>query len=219
MVKDLIIIGVAGSGREVAEAIEDINSCGQTWNLLGFLDDDPQKQGQEYNNYPVLGPISSAAHYPTCQFVLVLGSHRDLELTKRVAERLALDNSRFATIIHPSAKVSRSAEIAPGSVVMQNCLITANTKIGRHVLVMFGASIAHDCLVEDYVIVAPHAMISGSVHIREGCYIGANSTIIQRVEIGPWSCIGMSAAVFSTVPPYTTVTGNPARPFRHRVAQ
>lgn len=217
MVKDLMIIGAAGSGREVAEAVEDINSLGPQWNLLGFLDDDPQKQGREYNGYPVLGPISSVANYPTCQFLLVVGSHRDLRLTKRVIEQVSLDSSRFATVIHPSARVSRYAEIAAGAIILQNCHVTTNAKIGRHVLVMFGATITHDCVIDDYVIVAPHAVISGHVHVREGCYIGANSTIIQKVEIGPWSCVGMGAAVFSDIEPNSTVVGNPARLLRRPV--
>jgi sugar O-acyltransferase (sialic acid O-acetyltransferase NeuD family) len=218
MVQDIIIMGVGGTGREVAEVIEDINSLGRKWNLLGFLDDDPQKLGTEYNGYPVLGPIGTATQYPTCQFVVVLGSPRDLPLTKRVVERLALDGSKFATIVHPSAQVSRYADLAPGTIVMQNCIITTNAKIGRHVLVMFGSSIAHDCVVDDYVIIAPHSALAGYVCIGEGCYIGTNASIIQKVKIGPWSCVGMGAAVFSDVPPHTTVMGNPARSLRRHKA-
>jgi sugar O-acyltransferase (sialic acid O-acetyltransferase NeuD family) len=219
MVKDLVIIGAGGSGREVAEAIEDINSLGRRWNLLGFLDDDPDKQRREYNGYPVLGPISSAINYPTCQFVVVLGSHRDLRLTQRVVARLSLESSRFATIIHPSAKVSRYAEIAAGTVVLQDCIITVNTRIGKYVLIMFGVSIAHDCTIGDYVVIAPKANICGSVTIHEGCYIGASATIMQKVEVGPWSCAGMAAAVRANVPPQTTAVGNPARLLRHEAVE
>ena len=38
---DIIIIGAAGCGREVANWIEDINKVEPTWNILGFLDDNP----------------------------------------------------------------------------------------------------------------------------------------------------------------------------------
>lgn len=219
MVKDVIIVGCGGTGREVAEAIEDINSLGRKWNLLGFLDDDPQKNGREYNGYPVLGSISIAAEYPTCHFVLVLGNHRDLRLTKRVVDRLSLDSSRFATIIHPSARVSRYAEIGPGTSVLQNCVITPNSRIGRHVLVLFGSNIGHDCIVDDYVVIASNAVLAGGVCIHEGCYIGANATILQNAKVGPWSCVGMGAVVFSDVLSNSTVVGNPARLLRHRVRE
>jgi sugar O-acyltransferase (sialic acid O-acetyltransferase NeuD family) len=217
MVKDVIIVGAAGTGREVAEAIEDINSLGRTWNLLGFLDDDPQKHTREYNGYPVLGSISTAADYPTCQFVLVLGNHRDLRLTKRVLGRLSLDANRFATIIHPTARLSRYTELGVGTVVLQNCVITSNARIGSHVLMLFGSHIGHDCIVNDYVVIAPNAVLAGGVRVCEGCYIGANATILQKTKVGPWSCVGMGAAVFSDVGPNSTVMGNPARLLKHRV--
>lgn len=217
MVEDIIILGAGGTGREVAEAIEDINSLGRKWNLLGFLDDDAQKHGKECNGYPVLGSISTATDYPACHFVIVLGNQRDLGLTKRVFDRLSLGISRFATIVHPTVRVSRSSEVGPGTVVLQNCVITANTRIGSHVLTLFGSHIGHDCVVDDYVVIAPNAVLAGGVRVREGCYIGANATVLQKTKIGPWSCVGMGAAVFSDVEPHSTVLGNPARLLKHRV--
>lgn len=217
MIKDLIILGAGGTGREVAEAIEDINSLGRKWNLLGFLDDDPQKHGREYNGYPVLGSISTAADYHGCQLVLVLANHRDLKLTKRVLDRLSVDRNRFATIVHPTVRLSKYAELGPGTIVLQNSVITTNTRIGRHVLLLFGSHIGHDCTVDDYVVLAPNAVLAGEVYVHEGCYIGAHATILQKTTVGPWSCVGMGAAVFSDVRPNSTVVGNPARLLRDHV--
>ena len=53
--KDLIIIGASGFGREVAWLVERINKINPTWNLLGFLDDNEKIQGKEINGYKVLG--------------------------------------------------------------------------------------------------------------------------------------------------------------------
>ena len=217
MAKDLIIIGAAGTAREVADAIDEINNLDRKWNLLGFLDDDPQKDGRKFNGYPVLGPISESTKYPTCRFVLVLGNHRDLSFTKKVVDRLGLDDNRFATIIHPTVSVSRYAELGPGSIVLQNCVIGPDTRIGSHVLVLPGSHVGHDCIVDDHVVIASNAVLLGGVCVQQGCYIGANATILQKVKIGPRSCVGMGAAVFSDVGPDVTMVGNPARLLSHRV--
>ncbi|MCO5388432.1 MAG: hypothetical protein NHB14_24660 [Desulfosporosinus sp.] len=37
--KDLIIVGAGGHGREVIEWVIDINKENPTWNVLGFIDD------------------------------------------------------------------------------------------------------------------------------------------------------------------------------------
>ena len=37
MMKDIVIIGAGGFGREVAWLIEDINKIEPQWNILGFV--------------------------------------------------------------------------------------------------------------------------------------------------------------------------------------
>jgi len=216
MLKDIIIVGAGGTGREVATVIDEINNLERKWNLLGFLDDDTEKYRKEYNGYPVLGPVNTATNYPTCRFLLVLGNHRDLRLTKKVLDRLGLAGNRFATVVHPSVGLSKYAEVGPGTIVMQNCVIAPNTRVGSHVLVLPGAHIGHDCDVADHVVIAPNAVLLGGVCIREGCYIGANATILQKIKVGPRACVGMGAAVFADVGPDVTVVGNPARLLSHR---
>ena len=53
--KDIVIIGCGGFGREVAWLIEEINNVNQEWNILGFIDDDTLNHGQIINGYAVLG--------------------------------------------------------------------------------------------------------------------------------------------------------------------
>ena len=85
MAKKLVIIGAGGDGRNVAEVVEEI---GDKWSLLGFLDDDPNKQGIEINGVPVLGKIADIARYDNCHFIIVVGSPRDYFVRKRLATRL-----------------------------------------------------------------------------------------------------------------------------------
>ena len=54
MLKDLIIIGAGGVGRETALIVEDINNKSREWNLLGFVDD-YKEIGEDINGYKVLG--------------------------------------------------------------------------------------------------------------------------------------------------------------------
>ena len=53
--KDLIIIGVGGVGREAVLIAEEINEQSQEWNILGFVDDNEDVQNTYINGYPVLG--------------------------------------------------------------------------------------------------------------------------------------------------------------------
>ena len=53
--KDLIIIGASGFGREVAWLVERINKMAPTWNVIGFMDDNEDIQGTIINGHKVVG--------------------------------------------------------------------------------------------------------------------------------------------------------------------
>lgn len=53
--KDIVIIGAGGFGREIAWLIEDINEVKKEWNIIGFIDDSAEKQNRLINGYKVLG--------------------------------------------------------------------------------------------------------------------------------------------------------------------
>ena len=59
--KDLIIIGSGGLGRETVWTAERINAISPEWNILGFIDDNIQVQGRVIYGYKVIGTTAAAA--------------------------------------------------------------------------------------------------------------------------------------------------------------
>jgi len=49
------------------------------------------------------------------------------------------------------------------------------------------------------------------VHLRRGCWIGANAIILPGVEIGENAVVGAGSIVTKNVPARTVVAGNPAK--------
>ena len=74
--KNLIIIGASGFGREVAWLVERINQKNPTWNLLGFIDDNDDIQGNIINGYKVLDKTESIANYGDTYFVCAVGASK-----------------------------------------------------------------------------------------------------------------------------------------------
>ncbi|MCR5448767.1 MAG: transferase, partial [Solobacterium sp.] len=74
--KDLIIFGASGFGREVAWLTERINAQSPTWNFLGFIDDNSEIQGTFINGYKVLGTSADIVKYPEAYYVCAVGSSR-----------------------------------------------------------------------------------------------------------------------------------------------
>jgi sugar O-acyltransferase (sialic acid O-acetyltransferase NeuD family) len=213
---ELIIIGAGATGRELVSVISDINAQKPAWKLVGFLDDDPAKQGRTLNGVPVLGPVAAAGQYQA-RVVIAIAVSRDQQRRQKIVGQLALEREQFATIIHPSANVSQFARVGAGGVVLHNVVVTHDTVIGEHVIIQYNVSIAHDVVIGDFVTIAPGAIISGFVHLGAGVYAGAGSTIINGTGsrpriIGEGALIGIGSVVVGDVSPGITVVGNPARP-------
>jgi sugar O-acyltransferase (sialic acid O-acetyltransferase NeuD family) len=209
----IVVVGAANDGELVVDLIEDINRTKPAFEILGFLDDDPSKQGRTINGYPVLGRL--ADHHrlaPGAKFVLAVASAKRTYRTRQIARALGLGPGRLATLVHPQATISRSATLGPGCFVMAGVRINSRVRLGECVIVEGNAWLGVGTTVGDYAVVTHDASVSGDCVLEEGSYIGANCSIIGRTRIGAWAVVGMGAVVLQDVPPRTVVVGNPARP-------
>lgn len=67
--------------------------------------------------------------------------------------------------------------------------------------------LAHDAQMDEYL----DAARLGRVVIHPSCHIGARTTILAGVEIGPRTVVGANSVVSRTLPPETVCAGNPAK--------
>lgn len=76
---------------------------------------------------------------------------------------------------------------------------------------IFGhATLGHNCKVEDYAYVTSNSIIGAHVYLKQGAFLGVNSSTLDRVTIGEWSIVEQHSNVIRDVPDYTFVVGNPA---------
>ena len=116
-----------------------------------------------------------------------------------------------ASLVSPSAIVSKSASIGPGTVVQSCCHISTSVRIGHFVKVNAAANLMHDSMVGDFTTVAPNAVILGRVSVGAGSYIGANATLLPDVDVGEEAIVGAGAVVTRDVAARAVVVGNPAQ--------
>ena len=118
--KDIVIIGAGGFGREVAWLIEDINKVNNEWNIVGFVDDNKSIQGTEINGYKVVGDIDWLKE----QELFVVNAIGDPIIKKKVMDRLDGSKNQYPVLIHPSVIYSESVNFGEGSIVCAGNIIT-----------------------------------------------------------------------------------------------
>lgn len=213
--KKIIIIGGYGNGTVAASTIEDINAAGKqkVWDIIGFLND---FETEPINDYPVLGKIShdDVVKYLDDENVFFLYTLISVKFNFNFIHRLhdlKIPLDRFATVVHPTAVVSKFAELGNGVIIQPFVSVGPNVKIGNFVQIYAQSLIGHNAVLKDYSYVANNACIGASLILDEGAYLGTNCTTIENIKIGKWSIVGMGAVVIRTVDDYTKVVGNPAR--------
>lgn len=216
-IRRIIIIGAGGVGKGVYHIIEDINKVKETWEIVGFIDENEKLQGVTIIGIPILGTIDilSDPKYAECCFVFAIG---DPEVKEKLIEKVIkyFPTLTCPTLIHPTAVISDEAEIGYGAVINALSVIEPVAKIGNYALVYYGCTIGHDSVIEDYSTLLPQCTVSGNVILRKGCNIGSNSTIIQGVEIGEQTIVGAGAVVTKSLPANCTAVGVPARAIKFR---
>ncbi len=211
--KDLIIFGASGFGREVAWLVERINKVAPTWKLLGFMDDADDIQGKKINGYEVLGKTADVAKYSDAYFVCAVGASRTRE--KIVNNLKSVNpNIKFGTVIDPSVEKSDLVSIGEGSIVCAHTIITVNISIGKHVIINLDCTIGHDAVLKDFVTLYPSVNVSGITNIGHAVELGTGMQIIQAKSVGDYSIIGAGAVVVKDIPEKCTAVGSPAKPIK-----
>ncbi|MFN8416213.1 MAG: DapH/DapD/GlmU-related protein [Cytophagaceae bacterium] len=123
-------------------------------------------------------------------------------------------------------KITRPFDVNNNIKIGSNCFIGAasqfniNTKLEIHNNVL----IASNCLIVDTGheyeksnLIRNQALTMASITIEEDVWIGANSIILQGVNIGKGSVIGAGSLVNKTIPPYEVWAGTPAKYIKSRI--
>jgi len=211
-VKDIIIIGAGGVGRETAMLIEDINRIKDEWRLLGYVDDNQDIFGKFINGYKVIGNIDWLNTVENDIYVVCTVSNPIIK--HHIINKLMNSHIKFANLIHPTAVISKHVDLGQDLIIQAYCVITTNVAIGNHVQLNPQCGIGHDSKIGDYSSLYWNVNISGNVKIGEGCTLGTKSTIIQGKEVGEWSIIGLGSNIIQDIPEYCTAVGNPAKPIK-----
>lgn len=206
--KDIIIIGAGGFGREVAWLIERINQIHPTWRILGFADDTPGKLNQVIDRYKVICTVDNISMYPEAFVVCAIGNAK---ARRNVISRIS---NNFATLIDPSVIMSDRVAVHDGCIICAGSIITVNVDIGKYTIINLDCTIGHDVCLGSYITVYPSVNISGNCIIEDCVEIGTGSHVIQQKRIGAGTIIGAGSVVIKDIPANCVAVGAPAKPIK-----
>ncbi len=209
----LLILGDGPYAMEVADLVSDILS--PVHDVVGYVRSErPFTPQTTLLGKPVYWVDDLDQFSDSCLAVCALGSTRRNNFTQKVEEM----GFGFATIIHPTARVSRTATVGAGSIINAGALIASHTEIGRHVIINRGAMVGHHIKIGDYVTISPGANLAASVEIGSQAYVGMGAIVLQTLKLGERTIVAAGSVVTRDVPPRTKVMGVPAKIVAERIS-
>jgi sugar O-acyltransferase (sialic acid O-acetyltransferase NeuD family) len=211
MIKDYIIVGARGFGREIYAYLDFINH--NDIKFKGFLDTD-QNALKKYNiELPILASPFDYVPDSNDYFIVALGnpSHRFAYSANLLKQR-----ANFLTYSHPSSTIGARTTIGAGSFICARVGISVDIKIGSFTFIQELTIIGHDVVIGDWCQINGSCVIEGGARIGNFVTIHANSVINSSAVIGDYSVVGAGSVVYGRIPENITVMGNPARKFKFK---
>lgn len=205
MMKDIIIVGAGGFGREVYYLIKRINEHTPTWNIKGFIDDNPHALDGVKCDATIIGSISEWQPKADEFFAMGLASPATKE---ELSALLKARGAKFATLIDPRTLLYDYITFGEGCVVIAG-MISDNVTIGNFVHVA-GSMIGQDSTIGDYSTTTGYANIV-SAKLGKRVFVGSQAVVLNNVKVGDDAFVCVGSVVMKNVKSGVKVHGNPAQ--------
>jgi len=213
MDKKVIIIGGEGNGGVVASCIEDNRSRfnDSEWVVAGFLND--FEKGKTILGYPVLGGTDDIEKFIKEDYYFMYAIHmigRNVK-TEEVFLKMNIPLERFATIIHKTAFVAKSAILEPGVFIMSNCYVGPGVKMGHCSLMMANSLLGHNTTVGPLCHFSVGSITSSYIEIGKVSDVALGAKVLEKRKIGNYAVAGANSLITHDIPDYEIHIGSPAK--------
>ena len=204
--QNCIIIGAGTYGQVYAEYLRD------TYNVIGFIDDDVSLHGKSFFNISVIGDFDyllTNISKETNVFVPI-GNNA---VRARLLAKLKDEGYPTPNYIHPTTNIHSSVEVADrGVYILQGTIIMPLSKLEEGVMISAGTVISHHTTIKKGVFISFGVNVGASMTLEDRAYLGIGCTIMTGVKtVGANSLIGAGAVIIRDVPDGATVVGNPGK--------
>lgn len=203
----LLIVGAGSVGKFIAYNIHQFT---QTFEIIGFLDDDISKHNTVIADFLVLGSVEKLQEFSGKGIAIVWGIAFP-SIKKKLFDKYQNLSFVFPNFIAKDAWVSQGVIFGNGCIVYPGTAINYETRIADFVVINMNCSVGHNCSIKSFSSLAPGVNLGGNTAV--GCCVemGIGSSTIQSTIIGDHATIGGQAMVVSNIPESDIVVGIPAK--------
>lgn len=201
--RHLVVIGAGGHAVSLTETIEAMGM-----RVSAYVDERVQDEST-FLGSPLVPKIPEAWAEAELSLVVAIG---DNFTRQQVAKAIAQNyqNHQLATLVHPSASVARSAQLGPGTVVLQGAVVGSHARVAEGGLINSGAIVEHECELGDYASIGPGAVLGGRTTVGSRTAVSIGAAVKHGIHIGDDTVVGAASFVHQDLPGKVVAYGTPA---------
>ncbi len=207
MTKKLLIIGAGSVGKYIAY---NINQFNQSFEIIGFLDDDVSKHNTLIAGFPVVGHVDKLKEFSGKDIAIVWGIAFP-NVKKKLFNQYQNLSFDFPNFIAKDAWISEAVTFGKGCIIYPGTTINYETAIQNFVLINMNCSLGHNNTIQSFSSLAPGVNLGGNTSIGSCVEMGIGSSTLQGITIEDNAMIGGQAMVVSNVSNSDIVVGIPAK--------
>lgn len=204
--KKLYLYGAGSGSREVLLLIQRINAVSPEWEVMGFVDEDPEKKGKYVDDLKVFGPDEVPSSKDTHGICGIMDPYVRQRMIEQYIEGRDL---QLPTIIAPDVIVPRDFAAGPGTIVMPATTISFDVQVGKGVFALWGSVLGHHLRAGEYATILTFASITGECRVGARSTIGAGAILNNKVTIGSDSFVGIGSTILRDVGDHKQVVSLP----------
>ena len=205
--KNLIIIGARGFGREVVDFAKYCRGYKTEFIIKGFLDDKKEAL-DNYRNYPSI--ISSVEDYQIEKDDVFISGLGSVFYTEQYVNMVLNKGGVFINLIHKDAVLRENVILGSGIIVGAGSLISTDVSINDFTQIMSYCVIGHDVKIGKFCRLGDFVFVGGYSKISNNCFLAVRSTVLANIDISDHVTVGASSLVIKNIKPGITVFGHPA---------
>ena len=199
---------IVGGGGHAKVCIEVLRAQG-LYEPIACVD--PKAAGGDVLGVPIVGGDESLprllAEGSTHAFVAI-GSNA---LRERISKALLADGFELPAAVDPFTRVSPSARLGRGVLVMPGAIINAEAAVSDFAIINSGAVVEHDCRIGQAAHVGPGAVLAGCVTVGDRAFLGAGVKVRDGMSICADAIVGTGGSVVADIPLPGVFVGVPTR--------
>ncbi len=206
-----VIIGAGTQGQIYASYMKEAGI-----DIVGFIDDDSNLQGEIVTGLPVIGKYEDLFLNKLKNKVQDVYCPIGINAIRiKYLKSLKDEGYNTPSFFHRTVSIAPDVTFGEANYMLAGNIIMPHTNIGSYLMVNMGSTIAHHVSIGDGVFMSSGVNIGAIMNVQDLAYIGMGVTVMTGVKnIGRNCLIGAGTVIIKDVPENAVMVGNPGRLLR-----